>query len=155
MYYNPKAGTVPWNYADLKDGPLFSFGDGMGYGHILYRDFELLPKPLPERQLPADDTPVLELRFRAENPGPAEEHAVPLFFVTDLESDVARRVRELKAFAKKVVPAGESTAFSLTLTADGLAVWNRHMERELQRGRFRLRLEDGGRLLYETVWELK
>ena len=155
VYYNPKAGTVPWNYADLKDGPLFSFGDGMGYGHILYRDFELLPKQLPVGRLPADDTPVLELRFRAENPGPAEEHAVPLLFVTDLESDVARRVRELKAFAKKAVPAGESTAFSLTLTADDLAVWNRRMERELQRGRFRLRLEDGGRLLYETVWELK
>lgn len=33
----------------------------------------------------------------------------------------------------------------------GTAAWNR----ELQRGRFRLRLEDGGRLLYETVWELK
>ena len=155
VYYNPKAGTVPWNYADLKDGPLFSFGDGMGYGHILYRDFELLPKLLPEGRLPADDTPVLELRFRAENPGPEEEHAVPLLFVTDLGSDVVRRVRELKAFAKKAVPAGGSTAFSLTLTADDLAVWNRRMERELQRGRFRLRLEDGGRLLYETVWELK
>lgn len=90
MYYNPKGGTVPWSYVDLKDGPLFSFGDGMGYGHILYRDFELLPKPLPEGRLPADDTPVLELRFRAENPGRLEEHAVPLLFVTDLESDVAR-----------------------------------------------------------------
>ena len=98
---------------------------------------------------------MLKLRFRAENPGPAEEHAVPLLFVTDLESDVVRRVRELKAFAKKAVPAGESTAFSLTLTADDLAVWNRRMERELQRGRFRLRLEDGGRLLYETAWGLK
>ena len=27
VYYNPKAGTVPWNYADTKEGPLFSFGD--------------------------------------------------------------------------------------------------------------------------------
>ena len=52
---------------------------------------------------------------------------MPLLFVTDLESDVVRRVRELKAFAKKAVPAGESTAFSLTLTADDLAVWNRRM----------------------------
>lgn len=164
VYYNPKAGIVPWSYADSKQGPLFSFGDGMGYGRLQYRDFELLPKPLPEgrfsketlseRKLPVDDTPVLELRFRAENPGPAEETAVPMLFVTDLESDVTRRVRELKAFDKKAVPAGGSAAFSLTLTAEGLAVWNRRMERELQRGRFRLCLQDGGRSLYETIWTL-
>ena len=164
VYYNPKAGIVPWSYADSKQGPLFSFGDGMGYGRLQYRDFELLPKPLPEgtlsketlseRKLPVDDTPVLELRFRAENPGPAEETAVPMLFVTDLESDVTRRVRELKAFDKKAVPAGGSAAFSLTLTAEGLAGWNRRMERELQRGRFRLCLQDGGRSLYETIWTL-
>ena len=159
VYYNPKAGIVPWSYADSKQGPLFSFGDGLGYGRIQYRDFELLPKPLPEGTLsegtlPVDDTPVLELHFRAENPGPAEETAVPMLFVTDLESDVTRRVRELKAFDKKAVPAGESAAFSLTLTAEGLAVWNRRMERELQRGRFRLCLQDGGRSLYETIWTL-
>lgn len=51
VYYNPKAGIVPWSYADSKQGPLFSFGDGMGYGRIQYRDFELLPKPLPEGTL--------------------------------------------------------------------------------------------------------
>lgn len=154
VYYNPKAGTVPWNYADSKEGPLFAFGDGMGYGRVHYCDFTLLPKPLPEGTLPVDDTPVLELRFRAENPGTTEESAVPMLFVTDLEADVTRRVRELKAFGKKAVPAGESAAFSLTLTADDLAVWNRRMERELQRGRFLLCLQDGGRSLYETVWEL-
>ena len=77
-----------------------------------------------------------------------------MLFVTDLESDVTRRVRELKAFDKKAVPAGGSAAFSLTLTAEGLAVWNRRMERELQRGRFRLCLQDGGRSLYETIWTL-
>ena len=78
---------------------------------------------------------------------------MPMLFVTDLESDVTRRVQELKAFGKKAIPAGESAAFGLTLTADDLAVWNRRRERELQRGRFRLCLQDGGRSLYETFWE--
>lgn len=126
VYYNPKAGIVPWSYADSKQGPLFSFGDGLGYGRIQYRDFELLPKPLPEGTLsegtlPVDDTPVLELHFRAENPGPAEETAVPMLFVTDLESDVTRRVRELKAFDKKAVPGRGKRGF--LPDADGGGGW--------------------------------
>ena len=52
MYYNPKAGTVPWNYADSKEDPLFAFGDGMGYGRVQYRAFALLPRPCRKGRFP-------------------------------------------------------------------------------------------------------
>lgn len=151
VYYNPKAGTVPLSYSDGEPmtRALFSFGDGMGYSRLRYFAFDLRAFPLPAGPLPVDETPVVTLTLRVRNEGPYPAHAVPMLFIRDLEADVTRRVKELKAFTKAALSVGEEKTLTLTLLARDLAVWNRRMERELQRGRFALWLTDGG----EALWE--
>lgn len=152
--YNRKADVSPRAYRDLPGKPLFSFGEGMGYSSPRYSRFAFRPLKLPGGALPVNETPVAKLTMRVSNEGAYAESAVPMLFVTDLEADVVGREAELKAFEKVEIPAGESREVTLVLHARDLAVWNRRMERELQRGGFRLRLLDGGSLKWETVWTL-
>ncbi len=155
-YYNPKSGITPLTYCDGAEliAPLFSFGDGCGYSKITYSNIVLKQLPCPAGDLFADETPLAELSMLASNTGGYNESAVPMLFVTDLESDVTRRVKELKAFEKTMIPAGESKAITLYLYAKDLAVWNQHMRLELQRGRFMLRLCDGGKPIWQDEWVL-
>lgn len=156
VYYNQKAGVTPLNYCDQAglNKPLFSFGDGFGYSKITYSGMVLRPLPVPASTLPVDETPLVELDIQATNCGSFDESAVPLLFVTDLAADVVPRVKELKAYCKVLIPAGESMTFTLTLHARDLAVWNQHMCLELQRGAFLLRLYDGGKMIWQDTWVL-
>ena len=156
VYYNQKAGATPFGYCGPNDmdKPLFSFGDGFGYSKIAYSGIALRTLPYPAGALPADDTPLAELCMLAANCGSFGESAVPLLFVTDLEADIVRRVMELKAFHKVMIPAGESRKITLVLRACDLAVWNQNMCQELQRGAFLLRLCDGGKLIWQDTWVL-
>ncbi len=156
VYYNPKAGVTPHAYCDQAGlaKPLFSFGDGFGYSKISYSGIVLKRLSCPDNDLKADETPLIALSMLASNMGEYDESAVPMLFVTDKESDVTRRVQELKAFQKAMVPAGESRTITLCLYAKDLAVWNQHMHLELQRGAFLLRLYDGGKLIWQDTWVL-
>jgi beta-glucosidase len=156
VYYNQKAGVTPLNYCDQAgfNKPLFSFGDGFGYSKITYSGITINLLPVPADTLPVDDTPLLELGMLVNNCGEYDESAVPLLFVTDLEADVVRRVIELKAFHKLMIPAGESKTITLTLHASDLAVWNKNMRLELQRGAFLLRLCDGCKTVWQDTWVL-
>jgi beta-glucosidase len=156
VYYNQKAGVTPHNYCDQAGlhKPLFSFGDGLGYSKITYSGIALNQLPVPSGTLPVDESPLVQLCMQATNCGSLDESAVPLLFVTDMEADVVRRVMELKAFRKVLVPAGESRTVTLTLHACDLAVWNQHMRLELQRGAFLLRLCDGGKTVWQDTWVL-
>jgi beta-glucosidase len=156
VYYNQKAGLTPLNYCDQAclNKPVFSFGDGFGYSKITYSGIILNPLFVPADTLPVDETPLLALSMLATNSGEYDESAVPLLFVTDLEADVVRRVIELKAFHKIMVPAGESKNITLILHACDLAVWNQNMRLELQRGAFLFRLCDGGKQVWQDTWVL-
>ncbi len=156
VYYNLKAGVTPQAYCDKPplDKPLFSFGDGFGYGQIIYSNIALRPLAPPTGEITADETPLAQISMQITNSGDRAESAVPLLFVTDMAADAVPRVKELKAYAKACVPAGQSVPVKLALQARDLAVWNRHMRLQVQRGAFLLRLEDGGKTIWQETWVL-
>lgn len=143
VYYNKKRSDRIRTYADAREqrGPLFSFGDGMGYSPLVYS--EIRCEALDVQGTKPDDTPVVRVRATVENQGAYDTDALPMLFVTDLEADMTRREAELHAFARIPVPAGEKRTAELTLAACDLACWNRRMQFELQPGQYKLTLKDG------------
>ncbi len=149
VYYNPKAGVAPMSYRDLPHTPLFAFGEGMGYGRLVYSDISLRRFPFVPGEAPAADAPLCEVRMRVRNEGALTERAVPMLFVSILQADVTCRVIELKDFCKASIPPGGARELRLVLRARDLTVWNRRMQPQLAAASVRLCLRDG----FQTLWE--
>ncbi|MCI5955725.1 MAG: glycoside hydrolase family 3 C-terminal domain-containing protein [Clostridiales bacterium] len=149
VYYNAKAGVIPMSYRDLPATPLFAFGEGMGYGRLVYSDIALRRFPLRPGQAAGEDAPLCEVRMRVRNAGTLAEYAVPMLFVSILQADVTCRVAELKDFCKASIPPGGERELCLVLRARDLTVWNRRMQPQLAASCVRLCLRDG----FHTLWE--
>ncbi len=70
--------------------------------------------------------------------------AVPQLFLHGQQASTARRVKELKAFRRVFVKAGETEECTLTLGTEELSIWDRAMKFTVEPGEFLLFLEEGG-----------
>lgn len=135
-YYNYKS-----SYSPVKKSSLFPFGYGLSY-----TTFEILnvrfPAPLSRAALEAGER--AEVRFTLRNSGRFDAYAVPQLFLHDVRASTVRRVRELKAFHKVFLPAGEERECALSLGAEELSLWDGDMNFTLEPGEFQLFLEEGG-----------
>lgn len=131
-------------YCDIPDSPLFSFGEGFGYGTLEFSGFSLSAEQIALTQLQQDG---IEVTFRIDNNGALEETAVPQLYVQIFRSSTVRRIRELKAFRRITVPAGEHRDVCLSLSAEAFAVWNTQMQLATEPCEANLLLMDSGNLI--------
>ncbi|MFW5840929.1 MAG: fibronectin type III-like domain-contianing protein, partial [Planctomycetota bacterium] len=89
--------------------PLFAFGHGLGY-----TTFEL-------SDLAVD---ALTATVKLTNTGEVPGAEVVQLYTSKSDSKFDRPARELKAFAKVPLGAGESRTVALTIDRDDLAVWD-------------------------------
>ena len=144
IYYNAKNSYRPMKYCDIPDSPLFSFGEGFGYGTLEFSGFSLSAEQIALTQLQQDG---IEVTFRIDNNGALEETAVPQLYVQIFRSSTVRRIRELKAFRRVTVPAGEHRDVCLSLSAEAFAVWNTQMQLATEPCEANLLLMDSGNLI--------
>lgn len=62
-----------------------------------------------------------------------------------------RRIRELKAFDKVFVKAGEEKICSLSLGEEELALWDADMAFRVEPGDFSISLEEGGQVFFTGI----
>lgn len=143
-YYNPKSSYDPMRYCDQQNSALYPFGYGLSY-----TEFEASQVRFPQPMTLADleEGKRCEVRFTLANRGGMDSYAVPQLFLHDVQSDTVRRVKELKAFDKVFLKAGESRECVLSLGKQELSVWDLKMDFTLEPGDFDLFLEEGGTLL--------
>lgn len=91
----------------------FPFGHGLSYTH-----FELGPA------LVSGSNTDLTVSVDVRNIGPRAGSQVVQLYVHDVESTLQRPEKELKAFAKVHLGAGESTTVSLSVDRSAFAVWD-------------------------------
>ncbi|MBN1890328.1 MAG: glycoside hydrolase family 3 C-terminal domain-containing protein [Thermoflexales bacterium] len=105
---------VGYRYYDKKDvEALFPFGHGLSYTTFAYRDLAI--------ELGQDQVRVsLEL----QNTGSRAGQEVVQVYVRDVECSLARPEKELKAFAKVPLHAGQSKTVSFTLERDALSFYD-------------------------------
>ena len=145
VYYNSRASYHAMGYHDLPDTPLFTFGDGLSYTEFVCGDAHLSYEAASAASL--KNNPV-KLTFTIQNIGVRAGWTVPSLYIHGLTGSVVRRKKELRAFDKRFLKAGETAAFILELGYDDLAIWDAAMRFTVEPGCVQLVLEDGGKNLW-------
>ncbi len=94
--------------------PRFSFGHGLTYTSFAYEDLKL------EKTGDAEVT----VRFRVRNTGARDGAEVAQIYVGDPEASVLRPLKELKAFRRLEIPAGESVEVEIPLASEAFRFWS-------------------------------
>lgn len=130
------------HYVFEKPYALYPFGYGLSYTQFAYDDFSLNDTIFsPEG--------TLRLSLTLHNTGDRAGKEVVQLYVRDMFSSVATPIKQLKAFDKVEVEAGESRKVELQMPIDELALWNERLQRTVESGEFEIQV---GRSSDDIVW---
>jgi beta-glucosidase len=106
-------------YEKKKIAPLFPFGFGLSYTTFEYGRLNLSASAItPDEQL--------VVRLAVTNSGTRAGQEVVQLYVRDVKARLSRPEKELKAFVKVGLAAGETQTVTLTLDKQALAYWDDH-----------------------------
>ncbi len=137
-YYNQVRGQHGHRYADLTQEPQFVFGEGMTYTTVEWSDLTL-----EASDLSPDDVVTAEVTLT--NTGERTAYEVVQAYVTDVVSSVTWAAKELKAFRRVVVPAGESVTARVEVPAAACSIVDAAGRRVVEPGEFELRVGPSSR----------
>jgi beta-glucosidase len=126
------------NYIDVINAPLYPFGYGLSYTKFDYGDVTLSAKEmLMNGKVTASVT--------VKNSGPREGKEIVQLYIRDVFSTSTRPVKELKAFRKIFLKAGESREISFELTAEDLKYYNHDLAYICEPGDFEIMIGPNSR----------
>lgn len=124
IYYNMKNGGRPAkvdyykrfssSYMDSPNSPLYPFGYGLSYTTFEYSDFSLSADAM------SSDGSVTA-SVKVTNTGSRDADETVQLYIHDVYSSMTRPVKELKAFRKVRVKAGETVEVAFDITPDMLS----------------------------------
>ncbi len=132
-YYNHKMKSAGTPIA-LHFGSRYPFGHGLGYTTFKFTDIAL-----DEPEVDAA-TGEIRVRFTVQNAGSRPGVAVPQLYVRDLLASMVRPVKELKAFGRVELGAGESARVAFHVPTDMLCFTGRDGRRIVEPGDFELQV---------------
>ncbi len=118
-------------YMDSGKEPLFPFGFGLSYSTFEYSNLQL-----SATEIPINGT--LTARVTIKNTSNTDGQEVAQLYVQDIVGSIARPVKELKAFQKVYLKAGESKTLMFTLQASDLAFYGLDLKRKTETGDFNI-----------------
>lgn len=138
VYYNHKKSKRYWiekgwgvPYVDMEPAPLYPFGHGLSYTTFDYANLRITPG-----QTGPNGTVTIQMDLR--NGGSRFGKEVVQLYIEDLVATVATPVKELRGFEKVGLKPGETRTVTFELTPDLLALYDRHMQRTVEPGRFKV-----------------
>jgi beta-glucosidase len=137
LNYNHKPTGRGDDYADASGQPLFPFGYGLSYTHFEYSGSQVTGEV--GGNVPAT------ISFYVKNTGSRAGEEVVQLYIRDEVASVARPVRELKAFQRVSLDAGEQKKVSFVITSGMLSMLNERMERVVEPGTFRIMIGSSSR----------
>lgn len=118
-------------WLDAGFGPLFPFGYGLSYTTFEYSNIGTNKDVYGK-----NDT--VDVTFTLTNTGKRDATEVVQIYVRDVVGSTARPQKELKAFERITLKAGESREVTISLPVERLAFWNIDMEKVVEPGEFYL-----------------
>jgi beta-glucosidase len=112
--YNLRDGRT---YMYDKHTPLFPFGYGLSYTTFEYSAVQTDKKSLKDGQ-------TLNVTFRLKNTGNFDGEEVVQLYASYPGSQVARPIKQLRAFSRVFVPKGQTIDVTLPLKAEDLKYWD-------------------------------
>ena len=119
------------NYLDYGHSPEFPFGYGLSYSTFNYANLKL-----SKAKVGLEGS--IHASIEIENTGARKATEIVQLYVRDLVADVSRPVKELKAFERVSLSAGEKKTINFELPASMLNFHNQAMENTVEPGRFKL-----------------
>lgn len=104
-------------YDSAKKDVVFPFGYGLSYTTFEYSDIKLSADKIK-------DTDTVTVSFKIKNTGAVDGAEVAEIYVTDKESTIYRPEKELRAFKKVFLKAGEEQEISIELSKRAFAFFN-------------------------------
>ncbi len=109
---------IGYRYYDTAEKEvLFPFGYGLSYTTFEYSGIKLSAKEI-------NDTDTLKVSFTIKNTGNVDGAEIAQVYVADKESTIFRPKKELRAFTKVFLKAGESKEVTLELSKRAFAYYN-------------------------------
>ena len=118
-------------YLDYGAFPLFPFGYGLSYTTFRYSDIAL------DREVYAEDG-TIDVSFTLTNTGECDGTETVQVYVRDLVGSVTRPVKELKAFERVALKAGESRRLNVRIPVADLAFYGLDGVKKVEPGDFQL-----------------
>ena len=132
-YVEGKPGNYTSQYFEEPNGPLYPFGYGLSYTR-----FELSEVRLSSPTMPREGT--LEARVTLKNTGQRDGATVVQLYIQDLVASVIRPVKELKAFRKVALKAGEEREIRFSIDEDDLKFVDAQLQRVAESGEFAVQI---------------
>jgi hypothetical protein len=132
-YYNHKMKSAGTPIA-LHFGSRYPFGHGLGYTTF---EFSGIAVDTPEVDAATGE---IHVRFSVRNAGSRPGVAVPQLYVRDLLASMVRPVKELKAFGRVELSAGEAARVSFHVPTDMLCFTGKDGRRIVEPGDFELQV---------------
>ena len=119
------------NYIDETNEALYPFGFGLSYSQLEYKDLKILNPTLKKSQ-------PLQVQITVTNLSDRDCFETVQLYIRDLVAQTARPVKELKAFKKLLLKAGESRLVEISLSSDELGYYNWNNDYQVDAGLFDL-----------------
>jgi beta-glucosidase len=123
------AGSWFSRYRDVKNEPLYPFGYGLSYTSYTYGDLKLSTTNITK-------TGKIIATISVTNSGKVDGEEVVQLYIRDYAASIVRPVKELKAFEKVSLKAGETKTVSFTLSQRDLSFLDANGNTVVEAGKF-------------------
>ena len=155
LYYNhnntgkPPVEEFFWTskYMDCPIEPLFPFGFGLSYTEYRYGNMKIHAD-----RLTAKDT--LHVSVEVANTGKRDGEETVQFYIRDLVGSTVRPVKELKAFRKVYIKAGETRMVEADIPVRDMGFFNKKREYVVENGSFMVYAGGNSRDVLEAAFEV-
>ena len=135
------------NYLDAPNAPLFPFGYGLSYTSFSYNNFILSKTSINKNeQLVASVT--------LTNTGAYDGEEVVQLYMQDMVGSITRPIKELKAFKKIFLKAGESKRVTFVITENDLKFYNSALQYVSEPGAFKVFVGGNSRDVQQSSFTL-
>ncbi|WP_300900988.1 beta-glucosidase BglX [uncultured Bacteroides sp.] len=142
LYYNHLSASRPdpqdgvfnryqSNYIDQSNEPLYPFGFGLSYTTFEYGDIRISSECLPKNG-------ELTVAVEVTNSGAYDGTEIVQLYLHDVMAEVARPVKELKAFRRLFLKKGEKQEVVFTLTEEDLKYYHSDLQYGYDPGEFQV-----------------
>jgi len=135
-------------YRDMTREPLYPFGYGLSYTTYSYADVRLSTSAIKKEDK-------LIVNTEVTNTGKMDGEETVQLYIRDYSASVIRPVKELKAFKKIMLKAGETKAISFTLTKNDLSFFDANGNSVIEPGKFSVFVGGSSKDVKQADFELK
>lgn len=119
------------NYLDVSNEPLYPFGYGLSY-----TTFDI-SAPVADKNI-MNGGGTINVKVNVKNSGTTDGSEVVQLYIRDMVGTITRPVKELKAFRKIFLRAGEEKEVNFLLTENDLKFYNEKLEFVAEPGEFKV-----------------